>query len=289
MRVLVWLVLLSLSLPTAADPVCATDSLARKVCLKAPAQRIITLAPHLAENVFSAGAGDRLVGVTSYSDYPEAAKAIPRVGSFNAFSLEQISASDPDLILVWGSGNGGRALSQLEDLGFTVYVDELQSIEDIPTSIRAIGQLAGTLHKAEPAAAAFVDEVEALRANTDTAPVTVFYQIWNQPLQTVGGKHIISEVIATCGGRNLFSDNGQLAPQVSLESVLARNPDVIIGSTMDSSEPVWLQEWQRYPGLKAVQQGQIFAVNPDTLQRPTLRLADGIGEICKRLQQAHHR
>ncbi len=270
-------------------PVCVEDSLARQVCLDEPARRIVTLAPHLAENVFSAGAGAALVGATRYSDYPPESRTIPRVGDFNAFSLERIAALAPDLLLVWGSGNGNNALANLEKLGFTVYVDELRQLQDIPASIRNIGRLAGTVETAEQAAAAFTGTIEALKPVDSETPLRVFYQIWNKPLQTVGGDHLISEVIRLCGGSNIFADNALLAPQVSLEAVLQRDPQVIVASGTDRGEPPWLQEWQRFPEMTAVRAGNVSFINPDTLQRPTIRLTKGARQMCELISAARGR
>jgi iron complex transport system substrate-binding protein len=277
------------ALASVAEPVCVRDSLDREVCLAAPAQRIVTLAPHLAENVFSAGAGDRLVGVTRYSDYPLEARALPRIGDFNAFSLERIAELAPDLVMVWGSGNGAGALANLEKLGFTVYVDELRKLEDIPGSIRNIGSLAGTSATAETVARDFIETINALRSRADIARISVFYQIWNTPLQTIGADHMISEVITLCGGRNLFADNALLAPQVSLEAVLARDPQLIVASGMDGREPPWLADWQRFPNLTAVRAGTVLFIHPDTLQRPTVRLAEGSREMCALITEARER
>lgn len=289
MRILLCSLLYCAVLASAAEPVCVRDSIDREVCLAEPAQRIVTLAPHLAENVFSAGAGDRLVGVTRYSDYPVEARALPRIGDFNAFSLERIAELAPDLVMVWGSGNGAGALANLEKLGFTVYVDELRKLEDIPGSIRNIGRLAGTASIAETVANDFIGTINALRSPTDMPRVSVFYQIWNQPLQTIGGDHMISEVITLCGGRNLFADNTLLAPQVSLEAVLARDPQLIVASGMDGREPPWLTDWQRFPDLTAVRAGTVLFMHPDTLQRPTVRLAQGSREMCGLIKEARER
>ena len=283
-----WLWLVA-AMAGAAEPICVQDSLDRDVCLAEPAKRIVTLAPHLAENVFSAGAGDRLVGVTRYSDHPVEARALPRIGDFNAFSLERIAEASPDLVMVWGSGNGADAMANLEKLGFTVYVDELRKLEDIPVSIRNIGRLAGTSSIAEAVATDFYRTINALRAPVDRPRISVFYQIWNEPLQTIGGDHMISEVIALCGGRNIFDDNALLAPQVSLEAVLARDPQVIVASGMDGREPPWLADWQRFPDLTAVRSGTVLFVHPDTLQRPTVRLAEGSREICRLIDAARER
>ncbi|HEY7775405.1 MAG TPA: helical backbone metal receptor, partial [Kineobactrum sp.] len=200
-----WAVLLLLQLWPAgaavAEPVAVKDFLGRSVALEAPAQRIVALAPHIVENLFSAGAGSRLVGVVSYSNFPEAARNLPQVGSYNAFSLEQIIAVQPDLILMWGSGNGAGALEKLERLGIPVYVSELRELADIPDSIRRLGVLAGTTASSEVEARRLEQAFAGLAARYQgSRPLSVFYQIWHEPLQTVNGDHLISQVIGLCGG-----------------------------------------------------------------------------------------
>jgi iron complex transport system substrate-binding protein len=262
------------------------DFAGREVTLEQPAMRIVALAPDIVENVFSAGAGDRLVGAVSYSNYPPAAQELPEVGSYNAFSLEQILALHPDLVVMWGSGNGMQTLSKLEGLGIPVYVSELRKLSDVPESIRRLGQLAGTSSIAEVEARRIESELESLRNRYGgRRSLGVFYQIWNDPLQTVNGEHLISEVIALCGGRNVFGDASALAPRISVESVLLRNPDAIVASGMGEARPEWLDQWRAYPSLKAVAGDALFFINPDHLQRPTARILLGAQRLCQQLDQ----
>ena len=260
------LVLLSVLLPMPAlsQTVSVEDFAGRTVTLPAPATRIVALAPHLTENLFSAGAGDKLVGVVSYS-------AIPEVGSYNAYSLETIASLQPDLIVMWGSGNGMRTLSRLEQLGIPVFVSELRQLDDIPRDIRALGTLAGS---------GGVAELEAARI---LAPLTVLYEIWNEPLQTINGEHLISQVIELCGGRNIFAGVTTLAPRVNIESVLALAPQVIIASGLSDTRPEWLDQWRRYPALPAVRNDGLFFIDPDLLERPTARILLGARSLCEQL------
>ncbi|MDP4652168.1 MAG: cobalamin-binding protein, partial [Haliea sp.] len=267
----------------AAQPISVEDFAGRTVTLAQPAQRIIALAPHIVENLYSAGAGDRLVGVVSYSDFPKQARTLPNVGSYTAFSLEQIVAAGPDLILMWGSGNGAGALEKLERLGFPVYVSELRALADIPESIRRLGRLAGTQAHSEQQAQRLEAGFAALQAQYGDAEVlSVFYQIWHEPLQTVSGEHLISQIITLCGGHNIFADAPTLAPRVNLESVLARNPRAIVAGGMEQAHPEWLAHWRKYTGLRALQ-GGLLAINPDLIQRPTARALDGAKELCGKL------
>ena len=260
------------------------DFAGREITLSKPAQRIVALAPHIVENLYSAGAGDHLVGVVSYSNYPAQAQQIPEVGSYNAFSLEQIVALRPDLVVMWGSGNGMQSLANLQELGIPVYVSELRQLSDIPHSIRRLGQLAGTMAASEREARRIEQELDALRSQyIGRSELGVFYQIWNEPLQTVNGEHLISEVIALCGGNNIFSDASSLAPKISIEAVLQRNPDAIIASGMGEARPEWLDQWRSYPGLAAVTSNALFFIDPDHVQRPTARILQGTTRLCQQL------
>ena len=282
------LVLLLVALPTLAQggPVEVVDSLGRTVRLEQPASRIVALAPHIVENLFSAGAGEKLVAVVNYSDFPPAAKSLPQIGSAFSWSIESVVALSPDLVVLWGSGNGMSALPQLERLGLTVYVSEPRSLDEISASMRDFGTLAGTEAIADDSAAQFDSAIAALRASVSRdQPLSVFYQIWNTPLQTVNGEHMISHVIDLCGGRNIFADQAQLAPHIALESLLQADPQVIVASGMDQSRPEWLDDWRRYPVLQAVQHDALLHIHPDLIQRPTARIANGAADLCAKLDR----
>lgn len=274
---------LLLALPAAAT-ITVEDYLGRSVQLPEPAKRIVALAPHVVENLYSAGAGDRLVAAVEFADYPEEAKALPRIGAFNTVSLEGILASKPDLVVTWLSGNGLSIVEQVRRLGIPVYADEPKTLEDIARSIRDLGRLAGTEERSEVAAADFLERLRNLEASSRNArELTVFYQVWHQPMQTVNNEHIISDVLALCGGSNVFADAVTLAPIINVESVLDRNPEVILASGPDDSRPGWLDEWRRFPSLQAVQRNNLLFVPADYLQRHTLRILDGAEMVCEQL------
>jgi iron complex transport system substrate-binding protein len=282
-----WLALLFLYvIAVPAQAITVQDFSGREVTLDQPAKRIVALAPHIVENLYSAGAGDKLVGVVSYSDFPDEAKNVPEVGTYNAFSLEQVLALNPDLVVMWGSGNGMQTLSKFEALGIPVYVSELRQLSDVPKSIRNLSQLAGTPAIGEAEASRIETELNALqRRYGEKRSLSVLYQIWNDPLQTVNGEHLISEIIALCGGHNVFGDASSLAPRVSIESVLLRDPDAIVASGMGEARPEWLDQWRAYPSLTAVADEALFFVNPDHLQRPSARIVLGAQSLCQQLDQ----
>lgn len=276
--------------PGLAQRISVTGSDGVTVSLAAPAQRIVALAPHLAENLFAAGAGEALIGTVEYSDYPTAAQAVARIGGYNSLSIEAIVALKPDLVLAWGSGTGQGIVQRLRALGLPVYSDEIRELMDIPHSLRALGTLAGTDQAARQSAAIFEGELTALRESASgAAAIAVFYQIWHDPLQTIGGDHLISEVIALCGGRNIFEDTQGLAPRISRESVLLRNPDVIVASGSSENVAAWLAQWREMPGLRAVQRDALHIINPDLIERPTPRLLSGAGDLCQRFDSARPR
>ena len=269
-----------------AHAITVQDFSGREVTLAQPAERIVALAPHIVENLYSAGAGDKLVGIVSYSNFPDEAKNVPEVGTYNAFSLEQVLALQPDLVVMWGSGNGMQTLPQFETLGIPVYVSELRQLSDVPKSIRNLSQLAGTPTIGEAEASRIEAELSILkRRYKERRSLSVLYQIWNDPLQTVNGEHLISEIISLCGGYNVFRDARSLAPRISIESVLLRDPDAIVASGMGEARPEWLDEWRAYPSLTAVADNALFVVNPDHLQRPSARIVLGARSLCQQLDQ----
>jgi len=255
--------------------------------LAAPAQRIVSLAPHVTETLFAAGAGGKIVGAVDYSDHPEAAKKIPRVGGYSKLDLEAVAALKPDLVIGWASGNAPAHIDKLRALGIPVYLAQPERIDDVAVNLERYGGLAGTQTTARAAAAAFRARLAALREKYAGAPkVRVFYQIWKQPLTTVGGRQVITDVIRLCGGENVFADLKPLAPKVSVEAVLAANPEVIVASGMGEARPEWVDDWRQWPGLTAVKRDNLYFIPPDLIQRHTPRLVEGAARLCEQLETA---
>lgn len=259
----------------------ATDSNGRRVELIEPATRVVALAPHIVENLYSVGAQSAIVGAVQYSDYPESAKTIPRLGGVGSISLESIVALKPDLIILWGSGTPTGLRANIERLGLPYFVDEIHSLEELGDSLEALSALTG--HPAEGLAAATqleedLSEIAGERSLTQGVPPGVFLQLWDQPLQSIGKEHLLNEVIERCGAYSITRGITGLAPLVSLEQVLVKDPAIIITESLAQA-----RHWSKYPQLRAVREGNIAVINPDLLHRPTLRLLEGMRQICNRL------
>lgn len=266
--------------------VSVTDYQGTTITLEKPAQRVIGMAPHVVENIYSAGAEQRVVGVVSYSNYPEAALQRPIVGDYSRTNYELITELKPDLIVVWSSGRHLEVVQKLRSLGFQVYVDDPHKLEDIARSIVDMGILMGTEDTAQLAADNFLQRLLAMRKQyADSLPVSVLYQVWMEPLQTLNGTHIISDVIRLCGGRNVFADEKTLAPKINIEAVIARNPQAIVSGGMATRQQEWLTAWQRWPVIEAVKKKQIYAIEPDIISRHTVRLLDGAQAMCEHLKK----
>ena len=276
--------------PCARADVAARDAEGAIIRLAAPARRIVSLVPHATENLYAAGAGDRVVGAVDFSDYPAAAARLPRVGGYDRLDLEALLALKPDLVVAWRSGTPPAPLARIRALGIPVYLSEPDQLADIPADIENLGRLAGSEATARAAARRFRARQADLRRRYGTRPpVTLFYQVWPRPLMTVGGGQILNEVLQLCGGANLFARLPGLAPTVSVEAVLASDPEAIIASGMDSGAPAGLDSWRGWKQLLAVARGNLFTVPADLVQRATPRLLDGAEQVCRELETARGR
>lgn len=259
------------------------DDRGRDVVLSQPAQRIISLAPHLTELVFASGAGGKLVGVAEYSDYPEAARQLPVIGNSAALDVEHILTLRPDLVLGWRSGNPPGEIAKLEKLGLRVFVTEPHGLDDIAAQIALLGRVAGTQILADTAAAQLRRDLDSLRQEYQgRRKIRVFYQVWHEPLMTINDKQIIGEVITLCGGENIFGSLGSLVPTVSLEAILAADPDAIVTSSEQPAAEA-LDGWRKWPQLRAVRNGNLLVIPHDDISRATPRLISGARNLCQQL------
>ena len=269
----------------------AIDDAGTTVTLPEPAQRILSVAPHVTELLFAAGAGHRIVGTVEYSDHPAAAQAIPRIGDSAQLDLERVVSLKPDLIVVWRNGTPAQQVQRLRGLGIPVYASESRRLGEISSTMRRLGLLAGTAPVAERRADGFDREVAALRERyAGRRPLRVFYQIWHRPLLTINGAHLISDALALCGASNVFADLQALTPNVSEEAVVEADPDAIVTGSVDpSGRDDNLARWRRLGALRATRLGNLVVVDPDTLHRQSDRIVVGARELCDKLDAVRAR
>jgi len=276
-----------LSAAAAAQPVEVTDDRGKSTKLANPARRIVSIAPHVTELLFDAGAGAHVIAADSASDYPPAAERLPRVGSSAGIDLERVVALQPDLVVGWWSGNKASDIARIERFGIPLFLSEPRRLSDIPRTLRAFGQLLGTGEAAEQQAIAFEQQLAALDKPAAAArAVSVFFEVWQQPLMTINGAHLVSDILSACGGRNVFASLSPLAGPVSVESVLAADPEVIIAAGVPQDA---LASWSRTPSLRAVRSRQIYRIDSDLITRPTPRILEGMRQVCDWLEAARRR
>lgn len=270
--------------------VSVVDDAGRRVTVQQPARRVISMAPHATELLFAAGGGARVVGAMNYSDYPEAARKIPLVGSNSVIDMERVLALRPDLIVVWHTGNTARQIAQLESLGVPVFHSEPRRLGQVADNIERLGQLLGTGPAAQAAAAALRARLEGLEARyARRSQVAVFYQIWDQPLYTLNDAQIASDAIRICGGRNVFGGLKAVAPEVGIEAVLKADPEAIMaGKRVDPANP-GLKLWEPYKSMTAVKRGNLLTVDGELLTRPGPRTVDGAAQLCEALEAVRQR
>lgn len=276
------LVLLAISQTALAATIEVIDDTGQKVALEHTARRIVSLAPHVTELLFTAGAGDRVIAAVSHSDYPPQAARLPRVGSHGNLDIERIIALRPDLVVAWASGNNHEQLQSLHDFGISIFYSEPRRIAHISSNLRSLGRLSGHAETAQRQADMFDKQMATLREKyARREPVSVFYQIWHQPLMTVNNEHLITQAIRLCGGYNVFGELHALAPTLDVEAVLQADPDIIIASGMNEERPEWLDMWHQWPQLTAVRSLQMYVIPPDLLQRHSTRFMQGTRRLCE--------
>jgi|TARA_B110000977_G_scaffold127496_1_gene162898 iron complex transport system substrate-binding protein len=274
------------SLSLAAE-ISVEDDFGNTVVLEQPAQRIISLAPNITEVLFHIGAGEQIVGADEYSNYPEQAKQIMRVNNHAAANYELILSLQPDVVIAWQSGNGDKIINRIRQLGIPIFVIETRSLEDIPNLFARFGALSGHIENAELKAESFSRRLSLLREqNSAKSEVRTFYQIWDEPLITLNGKHMVSSVIELCGGRNIFADAIPLVPYVNIESIVAADPQVIIAGGSKEEKPYWFDSWRKWEQISAVRDRHVYLIPADLMQRHSVRILDGAELMCDFFERA---
>ena len=289
MKRITTLALLSLATcMTANAAITVRDDDGNVITLQKPAQRIVSMSPHVTELLFAAGGGERIVGAVTYSDYPEAAKKIPRIGTNRQIDMERVIALKPDLIVAWMHGSSERQIDTLRQLGIPIFHSEPLKLDGIADNVQRLGQLLGTENVAQPAAAQIRAQFAALtKQYASRPPVRMFYQVWDKPLYTLSGGSIVTDAMRVCGGVNIFADLKVTAPVVSIEGVLQADPEAIFGTAEKDYGGVTL--WKQYTTMKAVRNGNLFTLDGELLNRAGPRMVDGTRAMCEMLEQARQR
>ena len=270
---------------SAQAAITVTDDDGKAITLQKPAQRVVALAPHVTELLFAAGGAEKIVGAVTYSDYPEAAKQIPRVGDNRQVDMERLLAMKPDLLVIWRHGSSERQIEQLRQLGIPMYHSEPKKLDQIADNLEKIGKLLGTEAAANAAARDLRQKLASLRAQyAARPPVRTFYQVWDKPLYTLNGEHIVTDALKVCGGQNIFADQKVTAPVVSVESVLEADPEAVFATAEKDYGGVNL--WKPYKTFKANRQDNLFTIDGNLLNRAGPRMIAGTAVLCEKLEEA---
>jgi iron complex transport system substrate-binding protein len=262
------------------------DDNQQHIILSQHAQRIVSLAPSITEMLFSAGAGKQIVGVVSYSDFPAQAKKIPSIGSYDSVDLEKIISLNPDLIIAWKSGNQKKQINKLKLLGYPVFISEPKRFTDVANNINKYGILSGHQQQSHQQSLHFLKSINKLKQQFQhKSTISVFVQIWNKPVMTVGTDHLISQVIRLCGGRNIF-DSSDITITPDIESVILRKPELILSTGMANIADQWLERWKSMSIIPAVKNNHLYSTIPDLLVRHSPRLLQGAENVCQLLDKA---
>ena len=283
-RIISFILLLSSPIAFANIAISVTDDSGSKVELKKPATRIVALAPHITELLYESGAGKQVIGVVDYSDFPEEAKSKSKVGSYVNINIEAVLALNPDLIVAYTGGNPPRQLEQLKKLDIPIYFSNPKSIPEIISNIRKMGQLTGHEKQATQRADQLQQRyIQLTKKYAKAEPVSIFIQIWDKPLMSVDNSHIIGQAVEICGGKNLFPSMVSAFAQVSIESVISRNPQAILmmETHVESKKTQIISpEWST---MQATTNSQLLSIDENLLYRASGRLLDGTEQLCKKL------
>ena len=264
------------------------DDSGHTLTLPATPTRIISLAPGATEMLFAAGAGQRVIATVQYANEPAAAKQVPRIGDVVAVDMEKLVALRPEVVVVWPGGGNPAQIEEIGRLGIPLYRQQVNALADIPASIRRLGALAGTAATAEQAARNIAARLSALSHMYEGGRhPSVLLQVWNHPIYTVGGTHLMSDALRLCGTRNVFGDLRDLGPAVDIEAVVARNPDIIVAAAPPGAGPEWLADWRRFTTLRAVRNDNLITFDDQRLTRLGPSVVSATEALCKVLAAAH--
>lgn len=248
------------------------------------AQRIIALAPHIVENLYHIGAGDRIIGTTDHSDYPEAAKAIPRIGNYSRLNIEEILAADPDLIIAWKTGNPSDDIARLQKFGIKIAYSQPNRLEDVAKELRHFGQLTGLEKQANKAADKYLEQLSAIQQQYRDKPlISTFYELWPRPLTTVAKNAWPQHILNVCRASNPFVNSETDYPQIGVEQVVLKAPQVILQPTTHGKNNLDNINWRQWQSIPAVKANAFIHPDESKLHRMTSRSLNEISVLCEQI------
>ena len=264
-----------------------TDDSGTSVTVPADNCRMVSLAPGTTAMLFAAGAGQCVIGTIAHSDEPAEAAAVRVVGDAETLDFEQLLALRPSVVVVAVDVVQRVRIDRIRALGIPVYRVHVTSLAQMPDSLRRLGVLAHTEVAARQHAARFGADLDVIRAKyRDRAPVKVLYQIWDKPIYTIGGEHVISDALAVCGARNIFSDLTTAAPAVTREAAIVRDPDLIVISAPPAEANEWLAEWRKFPSVRAVREGRLESYLDERMDRMGPSVVQATASLCELVDRA---
>lgn len=279
--------LISAAAASAADSRSLLDDTGRRVNVMADSCRIVSLAPGTTAMLYAAGAGDCLVGTIAHSNEPAEAASVPVVGDAETLDFEQLLALRPSVVVVAVDVVQRMRIERIRALDLPVYEVHVTRLAQMPDSLRRLGELTGTADVARVRATALEAQLAAIAARyRGRAPLRVLYQIWNHPIYTIGGHHLISDALGLCGATNVFADLDTAAPAVTREAAVLRDPDLIVVSAPPGIAENWFAEWRRLPALRAVRDARLLAFADERMDRMGPSVIDATASLCALIDQA---
>jgi iron complex transport system substrate-binding protein len=266
--------------------VSVVDDTGRTVTLARTPQRIVSIAPGATEMLFAAGAGERVIATVEFSDEPAEAKSVPRIGDAEAIDMERLVALRPDVVVVWEGGSNVAQVNRLERLQVPLYRHKVEKLADIPASLRRLGDLAGTRAVADKAALDVESRLARLqKLYGKSSNPTVLLEVWNRPIYTVGGSHMMTDSLRLCGARNVFADLKEQGPSVDMEAVIGRDPAIIVAVAPPGVGAEWLAEWKRFGTMRAVKNGRLIVLEDQRLSRLGPSTVSGTEALCEAINR----
>nr|WP_256435653.1 cobalamin-binding protein [Aliikangiella sp. G2MR2-5] len=250
-------------------------------------KRIVALSPHSVEMLYAIGAGDRIVGTVEHADFPEKAKEIPRIGNYVGVNIEELVALKPDLVVGWKTGNKQSDLKKIASLGFDLFYTHPLSVAEVGEDMLRLGKKVGKVNEANTAVEKMNRRYQSIKQRfSDKEKVRVFYQLWYDPIRTVGPDSWVEALIEDCNGKNIFDDASTDYPIVSLESVLAKNPQTIVMASHSEKVKSRQMIWDKWNNISAVKHEQLYVIDGSLLLRASPRALDGLEMLCGLIDKA---